>query len=105
MKIKFCHIVFVLGCILSSQFAFAQEGTDSMEPELKSSFMPSGESSKYDSRDSIYSHPAVPNRTTESSKNANTSGAKEDESDDSVLSFNFLYYIIQKYKMSDIVDP
>ncbi|HLT80865.1 MAG TPA: hypothetical protein VKZ86_07530 [Cyclobacteriaceae bacterium] len=25
-------------------------------------------------------------------------------SDDSVLGFNFLYYIIQKFKMSDIVD-
>lgn len=28
--------------------------------------------------------------------------AKED--DDSILSFNFLYYIIQKYKLQDIVD-
>lgn len=26
------------------------------------------------------------------------------ESDDSLLSFNFLYYIIQKYKLQDIVD-
>lgn len=26
------------------------------------------------------------------------------EADDSILSFNFLYYIFQKYKMQDIVD-
>jgi hypothetical protein len=26
------------------------------------------------------------------------------EGDDSILSFNFLYYIIQKYKLQDIVD-
>lgn len=26
------------------------------------------------------------------------------EEDDSILSFNFLYYIFQKYKMQDIVD-
>ena len=28
----------------------------------------------------------------------------EEQSDDDLISFNFLYYIIQKYKMSDIVD-
>lgn len=30
--------------------------------------------------------------------------AKPKEGDDSILSFNFLYYIIQKYKLQDIVD-
>jgi hypothetical protein len=29
---------------------------------------------------------------------------KSESDDDSVLSFNFLYYLIQKYKMQDIVD-
>ena len=28
----------------------------------------------------------------------------KDPDDDSILSFNFLYYLIQKYKMQDIVD-
>jgi hypothetical protein len=28
----------------------------------------------------------------------------EEEEDDSILGFNFLYYIIQKYKLQDIVD-
>ncbi len=29
---------------------------------------------------------------------------EEEEKDDSILSFNFLYYIFQKFKLSDIVD-
>jgi hypothetical protein len=28
----------------------------------------------------------------------------KDQKDDSILSFNFLYYLIQKYKMQDIID-
>lgn len=28
----------------------------------------------------------------------------KNQSDDSILSFNFLYYLIQKYKMQDIID-
>jgi hypothetical protein len=40
--------------------------------------------------------------TGESSKPASAGKTKED--DDSILSFNFLYYIIQKYKLQDIVD-
>jgi hypothetical protein len=28
----------------------------------------------------------------------------KDQTDDSLLSFNFLYYLIQKYKMQDILD-
>ena len=40
-------------------------------------------------------------RTTE---NQRSSEKPQGKKDDDVLSFNFLYYIIQKYKMSDIVD-
>jgi hypothetical protein len=29
----------------------------------------------------------------------------EEEEADSILSFNFLYYIIRKFKFSDIVNP
>jgi len=108
MKSKLCHIVLVLGCLLLSPKLFAQESSESMEPELKSSYMPSGESQKFDARDSIYLRSTVPPKTSEPLKNSNNSGGqgtKEGEDDDSVLSFNFLYYIIQKYKMSDIVDP
>lgn len=41
-----------------------------------------------------------PEQTSKPVEKPNTS--KED--DDSILSFNFLYYIIQKYKLQDIVD-
>ena len=27
-----------------------------------------------------------------------------EDDDDSILSFNFLYYLVEKYKMQDIVD-
>jgi hypothetical protein len=33
-----------------------------------------------------------------------TPAKRPSEEDDSILSFNFLYYIFQKYKMQDIVD-
>jgi len=34
----------------------------------------------------------------------NTKPETKQTADDSILSFNFLYYIIQKYKLQDIVD-
>lgn len=37
-------------------------------------------------------------------KSESEAAAKQDEDDDSILSFNFLYYIFQKYKLQDIVD-
>jgi len=35
---------------------------------------------------------------------AKTPGKQPAHDDDSILSFNFLYYIFQKYKLQDIVD-
>ncbi|HEX5170746.1 MAG TPA: hypothetical protein VFW11_16345 [Cyclobacteriaceae bacterium] len=105
MKFKFYDIVLLSGFLLLSPALFAQDGADPMEPEMKSSFMPSGESQKFDVKDSTYIRPSnTQPKTSDSSKNAaGTSSTKEE--DDDVLSFNFLYYIIQKFKMSDIVDP
>lgn len=45
-------------------------------------------------------HRTVKN-ASESAKNANKPSS---HSDDSVLSFNFLYYLFEKYKLQDIVD-
>ncbi|MDX1627414.1 MAG: hypothetical protein R3345_01875 [Fulvivirga sp.] len=42
------------------------------------------------------------NSNTSEKKSNNESTTKE--KDDSVLSFNFLYYMIQKFKFSDVVD-
>ena len=48
------------------------------------------------------------NRNTSSQQKAKSAPQKPDETEakpeDSVLGFNFLYYIFQKYKMSDIID-
>ncbi len=40
----------------------------------------------------------------QASKNKSAKKAAGDKKEDDALSFNFLYYIIQKYKISDIVD-
>ena len=40
----------------------------------------------------------------QASKNKTTKKVTSDKKEDDALSFNFLYYIIQKYKISDIVD-
>ena|SRR5688572_13518908 len=37
-------------------------------------------------------------------KPADKSNEKQTKKDDSILTFNFLYYIIQKYKLQDIID-
>jgi hypothetical protein len=76
-----------------------------MEPEVKSSYLPGGESQKFEAKDSMYFRPAPQVKTQELQKGANSDAAKNEAQDDDVLSFNFLYYIIQKFKMSDIVDP
>lgn len=43
-------------------------------------------------------------RTAKTSAESAKPDTKQSTSDDSILSFNFLYYIIQKYKLQDIVD-
>lgn len=43
-------------------------------------------------------------RATKPSPESAKPETKQSSSDDSILSFNFLYYIIQKYKLQDIVD-
>lgn len=52
--------------------------------------------------------PAVPNTTkpqTPPARKPEKSGTPPSRGeDDSILSFNFLYYIIQKYKLQDIID-
>ncbi len=51
---------------------------------------------------STLNHPAL-KETTPSSKTKPKTNPEKDEDEDA-LSFNFLYYIIQKFKYSDIVD-
>ena len=67
-------------------------------------FEPDGKSSKPTPSESLQSTSIVHSKgkTLDSSKQA-SSNANTKEGEDA-LSFNFLYYIIQKYKGSDIVD-
>ena len=44
------------------------------------------------------------NRSSRSQLDESANAAKNTEDDDSILSFNFLYYLVEKYKMQDIVD-
>lgn len=59
------------------------------------------------SRDSVIARPGLPAtslkpKTEQPAKSEKPNQPKQD--DDSILSFNFLYYIIQKYKLQDIID-
>ncbi len=46
----------------------------------------------------------APRPTKIQTPDSKTPVKRPSEEDDSILSFNFLYYIFQKYKMQDIVD-
>jgi hypothetical protein len=48
--------------------------------------------------------PPTKETVVKQSKNQEELSAKSKNQDDSILSFNFLYYIIEKYKLQDIVD-
>ena len=55
-------------------------------------------------RDSIMAKPTY-NRSSRTQLDESANAAKNTaEDDDSILSFNFLYYLVEKYKMQDIVD-
>lgn len=123
MKLKWYHILVVFCCLISPAVvssAYAQD-TDIDDVEItrteadKMLYSPGGEgelrygaSSVNLSKDSASNLP--PAGTLRRSKPEPTAtkpadkqnSSKEDE--DSIMSFNFLYYIIQKYKLQDIVD-
>ncbi len=48
--------------------------------------------------------PVAPLKTKPETLKAPEKSTGKDDSQESILSFNFLYYIIQKYKLQDIVD-
>jgi len=53
-------------------------------------------------RDSIHTKSGIP--STAKNKSTETVKASSANKEDDALSFNFLYYIIQKFKISDLVD-
>lgn len=55
-------------------------------------------------RDSVSAVPARTNSSIQTSKPKAPHGGKPSKAEEDALSFNFLYYIIQKFKFSDIID-
>ncbi len=53
-------------------------------------------------RDSSRATPIVPAKVLKQDTHKNSRKEKEEED---ALSFNFLYYMFQKFKMSDLIDP
>ena len=89
---------------------------ENIEPEKdKAQYMPSGDETRVAPKTYLKDNegksstaspvPARSEQKPQGEKHAATSSTTpKAETDDSVLGFNFLYYIIQRYKMSDIVD-
>lgn len=55
-------------------------------------------------KDSVLLKSSHHQRTKAATENPRQVDKRKDEKDDSIMSFNFLYYIIKKFKLSDIVD-
>ena len=56
-------------------------------------------------KDSTYKVASTPTKTKSHTEPSRPEKVKEEsEEDDSILSFNFIYYIIRKFKLSDIID-
>lgn len=119
MKIKLRHLFFVLClAILAPGGLRAQDASypiaDSYELEIEKTrergvysageFDPSLINKNQVLRDSIMARPTY-NRSSRTQLDESANAAKNTgEDDDSILSFNFLYYLVEKYKMQDIVD-
>jgi hypothetical protein len=127
MKIRLYHIIFTLTlaivtpsgivCINAQDSGYFNEGSnDDGDSKERPHYSPGGEGESMTSgttrvhapvlsRDSARTSPirplAIPAGTTDTNK---SSARQNDDEDDSVLSFNFLYYIIRKYKLQDIMD-
>ena len=125
MKIRFYHIIFTLTlaivtpsgivCINAQDSGYFNEGSsDDGDSKERPHYSPGGEGESMTSgatrvhapvlsRDSARTIKtlAIPAGTADTNK---SSARQSEDEDDSVLSFNFLYYIIRKYKLQDIMD-
>jgi hypothetical protein len=122
MKFRWHYILVVLFCLVSPACVtsvFAQdsdiEDVEVMATEAeKLLYSPGGETElRYGSSSAILSKDSASNlpnvnparRVKEQPvKPADKQNASKEDEEDSILSFNVLYYIIQKYKLQDIVD-
>lgn len=120
MKPKPGHILSVMGIVVllgygvQAQEAYPMEGTGGerdatytpVDGETGSHLRVSeAESAEFAEADtSGYTAPVGSARTGTQIRPAEKEGGVQSGNEDSVLGFNFLYYIIQKFKMSDIVE-
>ncbi len=121
MRIKIHDILFVFFLTIASSggFVLAQEanfpGTESEDLEIdkeqeKMLYTP-GEldptfrkTQTSTEKDTVAIKPSLRPTKVLPSDSAKTPVKRPSQDDDSILSFNFLYYIFQKYKLQDIVD-
>lgn len=125
MRMKFQEILFVcLFCLMSSLGALqasAQEasfpGTETEDPEaykereklltapgeLDPAFRKT-QATATTLKDSVSFKPALKATKTQTPDASKQPVKQPSQEDDSILSFNFLYYIFQKYKLQDVVD-
>jgi hypothetical protein len=126
MRMKFHQILFVLLVCLISSFgveeAYGQEasfpGTETEDPELykeryKSmaapgeldpAFRKTQTTATTSLKDSVTFKPALKATKTQIPDGSKQPPKRPSQEDDSILSFNFLYYIFQKYKLQDVVE-
>lgn len=124
MKLKPNHInLLVIAILVSASYAFGQESVspvlEGMEAEKSSNggveySFSDGEGGSQRTQ-SISPSTSVPTAQRDSIRSRSnqvkpkipqqkSSGEGQPKPEESVLGFNFLYYIFQKYKMSDIID-
>ncbi len=116
MKVNFSQILATFTIILTmsaGSIVFAQEGYPLNEiPELSPNYPdPMLREEKPllyepDGKPSVQREQPVINQAPSKTKGKNSEPTKSTNSktEENALSFNFLYYIIQKFKISDIVD-
>ncbi len=120
MKIKFSYILnslIIAGASILSFESFAQEGLSAYElqdvnnQELNYNdedktliFEPDAKSSKQTPSESNQTSTSITSKAKTLDSSKQSSGTATSKEGEDALSFNFLYYIIQKYKGSDIVD-
>lgn len=119
MKLKLQHILLTFclafcgpACLLYAQDTYSNAETETeSETKGRPHYGPGGDIEVSASSSSTHNtQPTVlRDSATDTPSIAYPGGHKgvakpKDEDDDSVLSFNFLYYIIRKYKLQDIMD-
>lgn len=130
MKINLHHSLLVFWVMTTSmglQCAFAQEGSypvpdsfEEVEPIRDKVANSPGEVDPSDNRAAVgpvkdasglpttaasTTRTKQPEAANDRAVESNDASNSDGEDDDSLLTFNFLYYLFEKYKLQDIVDP